>query len=144
MKKKEGKKKKLKNPRNQDPCHSLFSCGDHLRFGIICSPIWGSFLVWGSFAVGDYLRHCTVLLNCFFFYSSFNIFLKIGLFKQLIWILVSASIGRIWNIKSVGLLLSSVSEDAYIVNISTVCYLKDFHGNQIFLGCSEEVLNSVT
>ena len=24
--------------------------GDHLRFGIICGPIWGSFPVWGSFA----------------------------------------------------------------------------------------------
>ena len=24
--------------------------GDHLRFGIICGPIWGSFTVWGSFA----------------------------------------------------------------------------------------------
>ena len=31
-------------------------CGphrDHLRFGIICGPIWG------SFAVGDHLRRCT-------------------------------------------------------------------------------------
>ena len=27
--------------------------GDHLRFGIICGPIWG------SFAVGDHLRRCT-------------------------------------------------------------------------------------
>ena len=62
---------------------------------------------------------------------SFSIFLKIGLFKQLIWILVSASIGRIWNIKSVVLLLLSVSEDANIVNISIVCYLKDFHCPQI-------------
>ena len=33
--------------------------GDHLRFGIICGPIWGSFPVWGSFAVGDHLRRCT-------------------------------------------------------------------------------------
>ena len=32
---------------------------DHLRFGIICGPIWGSFPVWGSFAVGDHLRRCT-------------------------------------------------------------------------------------
>ena len=24
--------------------------GDHLRFGIICGPIWGLFPVWGSFA----------------------------------------------------------------------------------------------
>ena len=32
--------------------------GDHLRFGIICGPIWGSFPVWGSFAVGDHLRRC--------------------------------------------------------------------------------------
>ena len=24
--------------------------GDHLRFGVICGPIWGLFLVWGSFA----------------------------------------------------------------------------------------------
>ena len=43
--------------------------GDHLRSGIICSPIWGSFAVrdhfrsgiicspiWGSFAVRDHLR----------------------------------------------------------------------------------------
>ena len=29
--------------------------GDHLRFGIICGAIWGSFPVWGSFAVGDHL-----------------------------------------------------------------------------------------
>ena len=29
--------------------------GDHLRFGIICGPIWG------SFAVGDHLRRCTQL-----------------------------------------------------------------------------------
>ncbi len=36
--------------------------GDHLRFGIICGPIWGSFPVWGSFAVGDHLRRCTKLL----------------------------------------------------------------------------------
>ena len=33
--------------------------GDHLRFGIICGPIWGSIAVWGSFAVGDHLRRCT-------------------------------------------------------------------------------------
>ena len=32
---------------------------DHLRFGIICGPIWGSFAVWESFAVGDLLRRCT-------------------------------------------------------------------------------------
>ena len=31
--------------------------GDHLRFGIICGPVWG------SFAVGDDLRRCTVLLR---------------------------------------------------------------------------------
>ena len=30
--------------------------GDHLRFGIICNPSWGSFPVWESFAVGDHLR----------------------------------------------------------------------------------------
>ena len=35
--------------------------GDHLRFGIICGRISGSFSVWGSFAVGDHLRRCTVL-----------------------------------------------------------------------------------
>ena len=35
--------------------------GDHLRFGIICGLIWGSFQVWGSFAVGDHLRRCTVV-----------------------------------------------------------------------------------
>ena len=33
--------------------------GDHLRFGIICGPIWGSLPVWESFAVGDHLRRCT-------------------------------------------------------------------------------------
>ena len=41
-------------------------CGphrDHLRFGIICGTIWGSFPVWGSFAVGDHLRRCTDLLT---------------------------------------------------------------------------------
>ena len=35
---------------------------DHLRFGIICGPIWGSFPAWGSLAVGDHLRRCTVLV----------------------------------------------------------------------------------
>ena len=35
--------------------------GDHSRFGIICCPVWGSFLVWGSFAVGDHWRCCTLL-----------------------------------------------------------------------------------
>ena len=34
--------------------------GDHLRFGIIFGPLWGSFPVWESFAVGDHLRRCTV------------------------------------------------------------------------------------
>ena len=43
-KKKERKKKNLKNPRNQTPCHSLFSAG------IICGPHRG------SFAVRDHLR----------------------------------------------------------------------------------------
>ena len=38
--------------------------GDHLRFGIICGPIWG------SFAVGDHLRRCTDLLDSFHFYVS--------------------------------------------------------------------------
>ena len=48
------------------PCHSsLFFSGsfsvhngDHLRSGIICGPIWGSFAVLVSFAVqfGDHLR----------------------------------------------------------------------------------------
>ena len=33
--------------------------GDHLRFAIICGPIWGSFAVWGSFLLGDHLRRCT-------------------------------------------------------------------------------------
>ena len=33
--------------------------GVHLRFGIICGPVWGSSPVWGSFAVGDHLRRCT-------------------------------------------------------------------------------------
>ena len=33
--------------------------GDHLRLGIICGPVLGSFPVWGSFAVGDHLRRCT-------------------------------------------------------------------------------------
>ena len=31
--------------------------GDHLRLGIICGPIWGSFVV------GDHLRRCTVLYH---------------------------------------------------------------------------------
>ena len=35
--------------------------GHHLRFGIICGSIWGSFPLWVSFAVGDHLRHCTQL-----------------------------------------------------------------------------------
>ena len=35
---------------NINPCHSLFFGRDHLRSGIICGPIWG------SFAVGDHLR----------------------------------------------------------------------------------------
>ena len=33
---------------------------DHLRFGIICGPIWGSIPVSGSFAIWDHLRRCTV------------------------------------------------------------------------------------
>ena len=33
----------------------------HLRFGIICGPIRGSFPVWGSFPVGVHLRRCTDL-----------------------------------------------------------------------------------
>ena len=37
--------------------------GDHLRFGFICGPIWGSFPVWGSFAVGDHLRRCNTPLK---------------------------------------------------------------------------------
>ena len=49
---------KLKpRPEEKIPCHSsLFNgiiavhIGDHLRFGIICGPIWRSFAVWGSFA----------------------------------------------------------------------------------------------
>ena len=41
--------------------HFAVHIGDHLRFGIICGPIWGLFLVWGSFAVGDHLRRCTVV-----------------------------------------------------------------------------------
>ena len=40
--------------------------GDHLRFGIICGPFWGSFPVWGSFAVGDHLRRCTEALFLMF------------------------------------------------------------------------------
>ena len=31
--------------------------GDHLRFGIICGPIWG------SFAVREHLRRCTVQIS---------------------------------------------------------------------------------
>ena len=47
------------------PCHSmpfLVFRRDHLRFWIICGPIWGSFPVWESFAVGDHLGRCTILL----------------------------------------------------------------------------------
>ena len=42
---------------------SLVFRRDHLCFGIICSPIWGSFLVWGSFVVEDHLWCCTDLFN---------------------------------------------------------------------------------
>jgi len=48
---------KKKNTGNQSPCHSSLSGG------IICGPIWGSFLVWGSFAVGDHLRRCILLIG---------------------------------------------------------------------------------
>ena len=37
--------------------------GDHLRLGIICGPIWGSFPVWGSFAA----LYSTVPLTAFRF-----------------------------------------------------------------------------
>ena len=36
---------------------------DHLRFGIICGPLCGSFPVWGTLAIGDRLRRCTHLLQ---------------------------------------------------------------------------------
>ena len=60
MKKKERKKKKIKK-KSEKPksMPSVVFRRDHLRFGIICGPIWGSFPVWGSFAVGDHLRRCT-------------------------------------------------------------------------------------
>ena len=51
--KKKIKKDFFENPRNQIPCHSSFSGGDHFRFGIICCPIRG------SFAVEDHLRRYT-------------------------------------------------------------------------------------
>ena len=69
-KKKKGKKeKKFKKKIQETKIHAIrcfpagsfaVHIGDHLRFGIICGPIWGSFPVWGSFAVGDHLRRCTV------------------------------------------------------------------------------------
>ena len=52
-------KKKLKKKIQEIKIHAIRSfpagsfavhIGDHLRFGIICGPIWGSFAVWGSFA----------------------------------------------------------------------------------------------
>ena len=36
---------------------------DHLRFGIVCGPIWGPFPIWRSFAFGYYLR-CSTLPIC--------------------------------------------------------------------------------
>ena len=43
--------------------HFVVHSGDHLRLGIICYLIWGSFPVCGSFAVWDHLRRCTALLD---------------------------------------------------------------------------------
>ena len=37
--------------------------GDHLRFGIICGPIWGSFAVGDHLRSRDHLRSCTELPN---------------------------------------------------------------------------------
>ena len=47
-----------------NPCHSLFfwsgsfavQYGDHLRSGIICRPIWGSFAVRDHMRSWDHLR----------------------------------------------------------------------------------------
>ena len=59
---------KIKNLDRRNKLHAILAfpagsfevhIGNHLRFRIICRPIWGSFLVWGSFAVGDHLRRCT-------------------------------------------------------------------------------------
>ena len=58
-KKKKESKKKIKKKIQEIKIHAIRSfpagsfavhIGDHLRFGIICGPIWGSFAVWGSFA----------------------------------------------------------------------------------------------
>ena len=56
MKINENQKNKNKKPRKPDSMLFRAFRRDHLRFRIICGPVWGSFAFWGSFAVGDYLR----------------------------------------------------------------------------------------
>ena len=71
MKKKERKKKKSLKKIKETKIHAIrcfpagsfaVRIGDHVRFGIICGPIWGSFAVWRSFAVGDHLRVVTLYM----------------------------------------------------------------------------------
>ena len=90
--------------------------GDHLWFGIICSPIWGSFPVWGSFAVGDHLRRCTVLIKETIVTSSQWVFMTRLLFKQ--WYACSGGrllLYRIFNQSEP----SSLPEKLYI----SACYI---------------------
>ena len=59
-KKQKGKEEKWKkkNPGNQNPCHSLFSCGNHLRStsGIICCSGLFAVQFGDHFRSGDHLR----------------------------------------------------------------------------------------
>ena len=68
MKKKKKERKKFFKKIQETKIHAIryfpagsfaVHIGDHLRFGIICGPIWG------SFAVGDHLRRCTDENNFF-------------------------------------------------------------------------------
>ena len=83
MKKKKKKKKKKGKKTIQEtkihatrrfPAGSLaVHIGDHLRFGIICCPIWGSLPVWGLFAslysyryFGYFIKYINqIQLQCF-------------------------------------------------------------------------------
>ena len=77
MKKKKKEKKFLKKSKKPKSMPSVIFRRDHLRFGIICGPIWGSFPVWGSFAVGDHLRRCTTV-------SSKILFARAKIWMQII------------------------------------------------------------
>ena len=61
--------------------------GDHLRFGIICGPIWGSFPVWGSFAA-LYSTPC----NCKYIY---NVLEKVSRFAKFCLVLKSILFGSL-------------------------------------------------